>query len=151
MWTRCRIAPLAGDIADLRVRTPSCKITTQCGYYQDLASKAIMDSQDVKKVIRGILQKLISEYAPQKVVLFGSHVYGSPGSDSDIDLLIIKETSERFIQRWVIVQRILTGTHRSIPVETLVLTPQELENRLAIGDQFIAEILEKGEVLYATQ
>jgi uncharacterized protein len=90
--------------------------------------------------------KLIAEHAPQKVVLFGSHAYGTPGPDSDIDLLIIKETPERFLDRWVTVQRILTGTHRMLPVETLVLTPQEIEHRLAIGDQLIAEILEKGEV-----
>ena len=96
-----------------------------------------------------MLQKLITEYAPRKVVLFGSHAYGTPRPDSDIDLLIIKETSERFIERWVTVQRILTGTHRALPVETLVVTPQEIETRLAIGDQFLAEILEKGEVLYA--
>ncbi|KYK28425.1 MAG: nucleotidyltransferase domain-containing protein [Theionarchaea archaeon] len=107
------------------------------------------DSQDMKKVIQNMVQKLVSEYAPQKVILFGSYGYGSPDLDSDIDLLIIKETSERFIDRWVEVQRILTGMHRSIPVETLVLTPQEVEKRLAIGDQFIEEIMEKGEVLYA--
>lgn len=106
-------------------------------------------SEDITTVIQSILQKLITEYAPQKVILFGSHAYGAPGPDSDIDLLIIKETSERFIDRWVTVQRILTGTHRALPVETLVLTPQELEKRLAIGDQFIAEIVEKGKILYA--
>ncbi len=93
--------------------------------------------------------KLIAEHAPQKVVLFGSHAYGTPGPDSNIDLLIIKETPERFLHHWVTMQRILTGTHRALPVGTLVLTPQEIEHRLAIGDQFIAEILEKGEVLYA--
>lgn len=106
-------------------------------------------SQDIKTAIQRILQKLIVEYAPQKVILFGSYAYGTPGPDSDIDLLIIKNTRERFIDRWVTVQRILTGTHRSFPVETLVLTPKEVENRLAIGDQFIAAILEKGDVLYA--
>ncbi|MEW5766010.1 MAG: nucleotidyltransferase domain-containing protein [bacterium] len=109
----------------------------------------MIDSQDIKEVIHSILQKLISDYAPQKVILFGSHVYGYAGPDSDIDLLIIKETVDRFIDRWVTVQHILTGTHRSIPVEALVLTPAEVEKRLAIGDQFIAEILEKGKLLYA--
>jgi hypothetical protein len=64
-------------------------------------------------------------------------------------MLIVKETSERFLDRWVTVHRILTGLHRSLPVEPLVLTPQELENRLAVGDQFIAEIVEKGTILYA--
>lgn len=104
---------------------------------------------DIKTTIQGIVQKLIAEYSPRKVILFGSYAYGTPGPDSDVDLLIVKETSERFIDRWVEVQRILTGTHRALPLETLVLTPQEIEKRLAIGDQFIAEILEKGEILYA--
>src|SRR5574341_1472615 len=98
-------------------------------------------SQDTRTVIQTILEKLVAEYAPQQVVLFGSYAYGTPGPDSDIDLLIIKETPERFLDRWVTVQRILTGTHRTFPVETLVLTPQEIEKRLAIGDQFIAEAL----------
>lgn len=95
-----------------------------------------------------MVEKLVVEYTPQKVVLFGSYSYGHPGPDSDVDLLIIKETSKRFIDRWAEVQHILTGMHRSIPVETLVLTPQEVENRLSIGDQFIKEIMEKGKVLY---
>lgn len=109
---------------------------------------AMKGADDKKNVIRLILQRLISEYAPRKVILYGSYAYGEPGPDSDIDLLIIKDTSGRFIDRWVTVQGILTGTHRSLPVETLVLNPQEVEDRLAVGDQFIAEILRRGEVLY---
>lgn len=106
------------------------------------------EPQDMEKVIQRMVEKLVGEYAPLKVILFGSHAYGSPDPDSDIDLLIIKETSDRFIDRWVTVGRIIDGTHRSIPVEPLVLTPEELENRLAVGDQFIREIIEKGRVLY---
>ena len=60
-------------------------------------------------VIQNILRKLIEEYTPEKVILFGSYAYGDPDPDSDIDLLIIKETSDRFLDRWVTVQRILTG------------------------------------------
>lgn len=107
------------------------------------------ESQDLQMVIQRMLEKLLAEYAPEKVVLFGSYAYGTPRAESDIDLLIIKETSERFLDRWVTVQRILTGMHRTLPVETLVLTPQEIQQRLAVGDQFIADILAKGKVLYA--
>ena len=107
------------------------------------------NSQDIKAVIQAILEKLVVEYAPQRVILFGSYAYGTPGPDSDIDLLIIKETPERFIDRWVTVHRILTGIHRSLPLETIVLTPKEVARRLAVGDQFIREIFEKGQVLYA--
>ena len=105
-------------------------------------------SQEIKTVIQRILERLVAEYAPQQVILFGSYAYGIPGPDSDIDLLIIIETSQRFIERCVTVRRILTGTHPSLPLETLALTPDEIARRLAIGDQFIAEILDKGEVLY---
>ena len=106
-------------------------------------------SREAQEIIQDILEKLRTSYAPQKVILFGSYAYGTPQPDSDIDLLIIKETSERFIDRWVTVRRILSDPERTVPLETLVLTPQEVERRLAIGDQFLAEILDKGEVLYA--
>ena len=97
-------------------------------------------SEDKRRDIRHILQKLISEYSPQKVILFGTH------EDSDIQLLVAKKTSDRSISRWRAIQHIL----RCRSVEILVLTPWEIEYRLAIGDPFIAEILENGEVLYPT-
>jgi uncharacterized protein len=107
------------------------------------------DVQDRTIVLQSSLQELIAEYAPEKVSLFGSYAYGAPGPDSDIDLLIVKETADRLIDRWITVQRILTRTHRPLPVETLVLTPQEIEQHLTIGDQFIAEILQKSTVVCA--
>jgi len=107
------------------------------------------DSKEPRALIQGILKKLLEGYAPQKVVLFGSYASGKPRLDSDIDLLIIKETKERFIDRWVTVRRILSDPKRTVPLETIVLTPQEVSERLAIGDQFLAEIMEKGKVLYA--
>jgi predicted nucleotidyltransferase len=106
-------------------------------------------SEKAREIVQDILDKLLTGYAPQKVILFGSYAYGDPTPDSDIDLLIIKETPERFIDRWVTVRRILSDPKRMVPLETLVLTPQEVSRRLAIGDQFLAEILDKGEVLYA--
>jgi predicted nucleotidyltransferase len=107
-------------------------------------------SQQARDVIQRIVEKLVSGCAPQKVILFGSYAYGAPAPDSDIDLLIIKKTPERFIDRWVTVRRILSDPKRMVPLETLVLTPQEVSKRLAVGDQFLAGIMEKGEVLYAT-
>ena len=109
----------------------------------------MVGTQEARKVIGDILQKLVADYTPQRVILFGSYAYGNPRSDSDVDLLIIKETSDRFIDRWVTVRRILSDAKRSLPLDTLILTPQEVAHRLAIGDQFVAEVLERGEVLYA--
>ena len=103
----------------------------------------------VRAAIDEIVRRLVAEYAPQKIILFGSYAYGEPHEDSDIDLLIVKETSERFLDRLDAVRRAAVGAHRRIPFEPLVLTPEEIEQRLRAGDQFIAEILHRGELLYA--
>jgi uncharacterized protein len=78
----------------------------------------------------------------------GSYACGKPSADSDLDMLIIKTTGERFIDRWTNVRQIVSDPERSIPFEPLILTPHELEEQLARGDQFIEEIMTKGEVLY---
>ncbi len=79
-------------------------------------------SEEVRNIIQHIVKKLLADYAPQKVILFGPYASGHPHSGSDVDLLIIKETSERFIDRWVTVRRILSDPQRTVPLETLVLT-----------------------------
>jgi predicted nucleotidyltransferase len=106
------------------------------------------ENDAVQETLRAIVKKLLDGYAPSKVVFFGSRVNGTPKRDSDIDLLIIKETKDRFIDRWFAVQKLLTGIHGTYPVDTLVLTPKEVANRLTVGDQFIQEIMDKGVVLY---
>lgn len=96
-----------------------------------------------------IVKQVVAAYQPDKIILFGSYAYGKPRADSDLDLLIIKKTGERFIDRWTNVRKIVSDPERSIPFEPLILTPHEVEERLARGDQFIEEIIKKGEVLYA--
>jgi len=103
---------------------------------------------EARRMIEDILRKIVAEYAPQKVILFGSYAYGEPNEDSDIDLLIIKDTDKRPIERWMEVKRLLRDRHRIVSVSPLIYTRQELEQRLAIQDFFIREVLEKGEVLY---
>lgn len=108
-----------------------------------------MTNIELRRIIQQIVDKLRSDYTPAKIILFGSYAHGSADTDSDIDLLIVKDTNERFIDRWVTVRRILSDPFRKVAVETLVLTPQEVSDRLAHGDQFVAEILDRGQVLYA--
>jgi len=102
----------------------------------------------VQEIILKMVERLKRVYQPNKIVLFGSYAYGQPDRDSDIDLLIIKDTPDRPIDRRVAVSRIVSDPKRLVPFEPLVLTPQELQEQLAAGDLFLEEILTKGEVLY---
>jgi len=101
--------------------------------------------------IEKIVSRVVKGYQPEKIILFGSYAYGEPNADSDLDLLIIKKTSERFIDRLIHVRKIVSDPKRSIPLGPIVLTPDEIEERLAIGDKFVEEIVTKGKVIYSTE
>ncbi|MBI4726801.1 nucleotidyltransferase domain-containing protein [candidate division TA06 bacterium] len=102
-----------------------------------------------EEIIKKIAQALVKGYQPEKIILFGSYAYGEPNSQSDIDLLIIKETEQTFFKRLLDVRRLVSEIRRGYPFEPLVFTPEEIEARLKLGDPIFAEIFKKGEVIYA--
>ena len=107
-----------------------------------------MKELNPKDIIPELVEKIKKDYKPQKIILFGSYAYGKPTRDSDIDLLIIKDTKERPIDRRVRVRRIV-DIRKPISFSPLVVTPKELKFRLNAGDQFFKEIVDKGRELYA--
>ena len=105
-------------------------------------------NRDMEHVVLKIVNRIKEVYTPEKIILFGSFAYGNPDEESDIDLLIVKDTTERPIDRRVAVREIVADSIRFIPFQPIVITPGELNQRLNIGDQFLEEILSKGKVLY---
>jgi len=106
------------------------------------------NNKEVEKFIKEIVKKIVKEYNPKKVILFGSYAYGNPTSDSDLDLFIIKNTNKRPIDRWIEVKRILRERQRMLSISPFVYTEKEVEERLSIKDFFIEEIFKNGEILY---
>lgn len=96
--------------------------------------------------IKQVSDKIVNEYKPEKIILFGSYAWGKPTSDSDVDLLVVKETSNPFR-----LSRDIDGAlfPRPFPLDLLVFTPQQVKHRESMGDFFIQDILSKGKVLYA--
>jgi len=105
--------------------------------------------REVQQTIEQVVRRIIEQYQPEKIILFGSYAYGEPDAGSDVDLLIVKETDERPIDRRVTVRRIVHGARRGVPFSPLVITPQELAQRLEMGDPFYHEIITQGKVQYA--
>ncbi len=104
---------------------------------------------NIDLVIKNIVELLVKKYSPIKIILFGSYAYGIPDEESDIDLLIIKEAdNKRRVDRFVEVKRIIFDSEIRVPVSPLVLTDDEVKERLEAGDDFIEEILKKGILLY---
>lgn len=102
--------------------------------------------EDYSKTIDEIVKKITEKISPLKVILFGSYAYGSPTKDSDIDLLIIKESSLPRHHRTKEVRRILRGM--KVAVDIIVYTPEEIKKWEGIDTAFITGVLKKGKVLY---
>lgn len=96
--------------------------------------------------IRDIAKKIAEKYHPQKIILFGSHAYGQPNEDSDIDLCVIKETNKDRFEREQELRLLLFPA--GAPFDVLVFTPGEIKKRLKLGDFFIEEIIHNGKILY---
>ena len=95
--------------------------------------------------IKRLCEKIALEFHPEKIILFGSHAYGRPQWDSDVDLLIVMPFKGRPHRQAV---NIRTRIKAPMSLDLLVRTPQEISRRLAMGDSFIREILERGKVVY---
>lgn len=102
----------------------------------------------VREKIETIISKLKKDYDPDQIILFGSYAYGNPTDESDIDLLIIKDTQEPILARWMIVRKLVTDLRKGLAFSPIIVTPSELKIRLDKGDPFFEEILQKGKKLY---
>ena len=102
----------------------------------------------LQQEIDTITQQLVTQYQPEKIILFGSAARGDMRKDSDLDFFIVKETEKRHIDRAPEVYKILRTIGRNYPIDVLVYTPGELQKRVELGDFFIKDILEEGKVLH---
>lgn len=104
------------------------------------------DSAISMQNIRGLVRRIADKFQPEKVVLFGSYAYGNPGSESDVDLLVVMNTSLSSRQQRLKISQAISP--RPFPLNIVVRTPEELETRLKLGDPFLHEVMTRGRVVY---
>lgn len=96
------------------------------------------------------LRVLVEQIQPEKVILFGSYVYGQPDRHSDFDLLVIRRgiTSEK--ESKLEIRRTFDAVPGVPPPFTILSkTPERISNRIAVRSPFYEDILNKGLVVYA--
>jgi predicted nucleotidyltransferase len=98
-----------------------------------------------RQEIDALAKRIGAEFRPEKVILFGSHAYGTPSDGSDVDLLVIMEHSGSGVAQAL---QIVRQVRSRIPVDLVVRTPREMRQRLQWNDFFLKEVVARGEVLY---
>lgn len=100
-----------------------------------------------ENILRTMTDRLVDEFDPEKIFLFGSHAWGIPTENSDVDLyVIVPESSERPLQRERRAVACLGGM--KIPKDVLVRTWAEAEKYRHVYASLESQIFEKGRVLY---
>jgi len=98
-----------------------------------------------KSNIHRYVAQLAQTIRPERIVLFGSYAYGKPNRDSDVDLLVVMSHTGHDVQEAVSIRQRLTAP---FPLDLIVRTPENLQERLDAGDLFLKTIMAQGEVLY---
>lgn len=100
------------------------------------------------KHIELLCREIASKFHPDKIILFGSRAYGKARPESDIDLLVVMPFEGSPFRQAAVVLDHIVRTVGVIPLDLLVRTPQQVQERIQMGDSFMREILEHGQILY---
>ena len=95
--------------------------------------------------IKQLSDTIAREFHPKKIVLFGSHAWGIPTSDSDVDILVILPFEGK---NWRMASTIRERVHPAFPLDLLVRTESQINERLNNHDTFLTEVMVKGRVLH---
>jgi predicted nucleotidyltransferase len=97
-------------------------------------------------LINEITKKIVAGAQPEKIVLFGSLASGNPRENSDIDLLIVKESSKRRDERDIEIRKFLKDI--LYPMDIFVYTPKEVEQYRNLSSSFLKKVFDTGKIIY---
>lgn len=99
----------------------------------------------MKKSINNIIENIKANYRPEMIMLFGSYATGKATKESDIDILLVKETDKHPIWRRVEVQ---LAVNANVPLDILVYTPQEFDRFIKDKNSFLYNIYTSGKIVF---
>ncbi len=104
----------------------------------------IQDS--VNKHIQEMVERIATQFQPEKIILFGSHARGDGTADSDVDLLVVMNVNDSKRRQAVEIDLSLEGI--PLPADIIVTTPKELRTYRDTIGSIIREAVHEGKVLY---
>ena len=106
----------------------------------------VQTPEDYRSALQQAVDRIARRFAPDKIILFGSAARGQEGPDSDADLLVIMPVNGSKRQQAVQIDLALEGI--PIPIDLIVVTPEEVEKYRETVGTIIREAMHEGKVLY---
>jgi len=98
------------------------------------------------KQINNIVNKIALNYNPERIILFGSYAKGNFTDNSDLDLILIKDTAAPRNKRAIEVRRLFYGI--PIPMDFKIYTSSEFTEELKNQYSFVSSAIKESKVLY---
>ncbi|HSN74472.1 MAG TPA: nucleotidyltransferase domain-containing protein [Anaerolineae bacterium] len=104
--------------------------------------------ETTSQAIDAMVNRLVEQFAPEQIILFGSHARGTATAGSDVDLLVIMPVtgSKRAKQ---VEMRVALHDIR-VPKDIILVTPEEAERHRNVVGTVVRPALREGKVLYVT-
>ena len=99
------------------------------------------------KQIQEMVDRIVKQFDPEKIILFGSHARGDAGPDSDVDLLVVMPVAGSKRDKMVEIGVALHDI--PLPKDIIVTTPEDFEWRKEIVGTIERPAVQEGKVLYA--
>ena len=99
-----------------------------------------------KELLGEVVHRIVEGAHPERIILFGSHAYGIPTKDSDVDLIVVKEDVVSKRKESVRIRKLLRGI--LLPFDIIVVRPEEFEFYKDEPGSIFKEASRKGVVIY---
>jgi uncharacterized protein len=93
-----------------------------------------------------MVNRIAAKFNPDKIIQFGSYAAGTPDENSDLDLLIIKDSDLPRHKRSFEIRKFLIGS--KIPMDALIYTHKEFNEEMKEKFSFISGAIKNSKVLY---
>jgi len=101
----------------------------------------------VQSAIRRMVRRIVEQFEPERVILFGSHARGHAGPDSDVDLLIVMPVAGSKLEKAVEIG--VAAGEPQVSKDIIVVRPEEFAWRKEVVGTIERPAAREGRLLYA--
>jgi predicted nucleotidyltransferase len=97
------------------------------------------------KDIQALADKIVEQFHPERIILFGSYATGMAGADSDVDLLVVLPFEGKNFRKSL---EIINAVNPMFSADILARRPDDTQWRYRHGDPLVKEAIDHGRTLY---